>query len=43
LKVVKSLLDAGIQLKTVRGAFLDAAESISSGSDYRRVMTGLLR
>jgi hypothetical protein len=29
--------------KTVRGAFLDAAESISSGSDYRRVMTGLLR
>jgi beta-lactamase regulating signal transducer with metallopeptidase domain len=29
--------------KSVRGAFLDAAESISSGSDYRRVMTGLLR
>jgi beta-lactamase regulating signal transducer with metallopeptidase domain len=29
--------------KTVRGAFLDAAESISSGTDYRRVMTGLLR
>jgi beta-lactamase regulating signal transducer with metallopeptidase domain len=29
--------------KAVRSAFLDAAESVSSGSDYRRVMTGLLR